>query len=189
MIFQEMMSILTGIQAITGQVMKWLIQAACLFSALLLAGCAAEAFSPEAAPELIIIKDFAPFYSIGPMQARGPDSTLRAGDRIKLLRKEMGYSNVLLPDERVGYIANEYMAPAPPRPRDPPSQAGPVEGGRSNSPRQSGSQRYRGQEVNDSPLPELAPIPALDLNIGPEDIASPPAEPSPSPSGPPKFRY
>jgi len=165
--------------------MKWFTQAASALCALLLCGCATEVHSPEAAPDLVIIQDFAPFYRIGPMQARGPDSTLRAGDRIKLLRKEMGYSNVLLPDERVGYIANDYMAPAPPLPPEKPAPAGTG----SQTPRQGRSGPYRGEQVNDSPLPELAPLPALDLNIGPEDIVAPLENPSATPSESPQFRY
>ncbi len=47
---------------------------------------------PTRRPRYMVIADFTPFYRLGPMQARGPDATLRAETRVKLLRKEMGYS-------------------------------------------------------------------------------------------------
>lgn len=151
----------------------------------LLSGCATQSFAPEQAPEMSIIRDFSSFYRLGPMQGRGPDATLRAGERVKLLRKEMGYSLVLLEDNRTGYVANEDFVPAPPRPPKPPEVA---QTGQNNKPRTQGT-RYRGEQVNDSPLPESAPPPELDLNIGLEDIAPPPEVPAGTPAQPPKFRY
>jgi len=160
------------------------------FFCVLLTGCATQSYSPDNAPEMSVIREFSALYKLGPMQGRGPDTTLRVGTRVKLLRKEMGYSLVMMEDSRTGYMANEDLVPAPPRPPKPPesglSMSDTNTGGRS---RPSG-QRYRGEQVNDSPLPESAPPPELDLNIGLEDIAAPPKPvPSGSPSGTPKFRY
>ncbi|MEX1117515.1 MAG: hypothetical protein WEB60_01855 [Terrimicrobiaceae bacterium] len=155
----------------------------------ILTGCATQTYAPEEAPEYSVIRDFASLYKLGPMQGRGPDATLRVGDRVKLIRKEMGYSFVLLEDSRTGYMANEDIVPAPPRPPQPAASAstGPAE---STGRRGPSSPRYSGQQVNDIPLPESAPPPELDLNIGLEDIASP-TDPPPSetPAEPPKFRY
>lgn len=148
-------------------------------------GCASVTYTPEQAPEMAIVRDYAPFYRLGPMQSRGPDATLRAGERVKLTRREPGYSLVLLEDGRTGYVPNEDMAPAPPRPKPTPEPS--ASAGSSN--RRSG-ERYRGAPVNDSPLPEEPP-PSLDLDIGPEDVVAPP--PPPPPLDPaeekPKFRY
>ncbi|MCX7868385.1 MAG: hypothetical protein N2322_00385 [Terrimicrobiaceae bacterium] len=134
---------------------------------------------------MAVIRDYAPLYRFGPMQARGPDATLRAGDRVKLTRKEMGYSLVLLEDGRTGYMANEDMAPAPPRPKPTPAP----ETAPSSPRRGSSSERYRGEQVNDSELP-VEPPASLDLNVGPEDVV-PPAPPPPplDPEAQPQFRY
>ncbi len=155
----------------------------------ILTSCATQTYAPEEAPEYSVIRDFASLYKLGPMQGRGPDGTLRVGDRVKLIRKEMGYSFVLLEDSRTGYVANEDIVPAPPRPPKPAAEAS-TGSSESSSRRNSSSPRYRGQQVNDIPLPESAPPPELDLNIGLEDITSPTSPPpSGAPAEPPKFRY
>jgi hypothetical protein len=130
-----------------------------------------------------VIRDFAPFYRTGPIQARGPDASLRVGDRVKVLRREMGYSYVMLEDERSGFVATEYLAPAPPRPK--PTPAPEVGDGPRRGP---GGERYRGEQVNDTPLPETPP-PALDLNVGPEEVVPLPPAPNLDPEEPPQFRY
>jgi hypothetical protein len=158
---------------------------AALAMALLATGCATQSYAPEEAPELSIIRDYAGFYRLGPIQARGPDVSLRTGERVKLMRKEMGYSLVMLEDQRTGYVANEYLAPAPPRPPQPAAPSGPSTSGSSSR----RSDRYRGPQVNDSPLPEPSPAPDLDLNIGPEDVVPMPPSPAEPPAEPPAFRY
>ncbi len=134
----------------------------------------------------MVIADFTPFYRLGPMQARGPDATLRAETRIKLLRKEMGYSLIQLEDSRTGYIPNESMVVAPPRPPEPkPSILTDDSGPRKKGSRGSSSPVYRGEQLNDIPLPDPS-VPPPDLNISPEDVA-----PAPTPEAPtekPKFR-
>jgi len=153
---------------------------------VLLASCATSTFTPETAPEYMIVKAYSPFYRIGPMQAR-PDASLPVDTRFKLIRQEMGYSYVLLDDGRQGYVANEHMAPAPPKPKPTPdpygadTPAGKKKGNRPNSP------RYSGEQLNDIPLPD-ANIPAPDLNIGSEDITAPAPTPTP-PVEKPQFRY
>jgi hypothetical protein len=159
--------------------------AAALAFSVLAAGCATQSYAPEEAPEMSIIRDYAGFYRLGPIQARGPDVSLRTGERVKLMRKEMGYSLVMLEDQRTGYVANEYLAPAPPRPPKPAATAG---SSAPDSP-QRRSGRYSGPQVNDSPLPEPVPAPDLDLNIGPEDVVPMPPSPPETPSEPPAFRY
>ncbi len=162
-----------------------ILPAICAF----LTSCATQTYAPEEAPEYSVIRDYASLYKLGPMQGRGPDATLRVGDRVKLIRKEMGYSFVLLEDARTGYLANEDIVPAPPRPPKPAASAS-TDSSESPGRRGSSSPRYRGQQVNDIPLPESAPPPELDLNIGLEDIAPPTSTPpSETPAEPPKFRY
>jgi hypothetical protein len=92
-----------------GRVVGGLLAAAVLFS-----GCASETFAPEAAPEFVVIRDRVAFYRFGPAQAGRPEAELSRSQRVRVLRKEFGYSLVQLEDERVGYVANEDIAPAPP---------------------------------------------------------------------------
>ena len=123
-----------------------------LAAAVILSGCAAtQTFTPETAPDYVMIRDYTPFYRLGPMQGR-PDASLPSGTRVKLLRQEMGYSLVQLSDSRTGYVANENMAPAPPL---PPS----VTASDSSDTPRSGkkrrnvpdSPRYTGEQMNDIP--------------------------------------
>jgi len=148
---------------------------------LVFGGCATQSFTPEQAPENIVIKAFTPFYTIGPLQPRGPDASLPSDERVRLLIKDSGYSLVQLEDGRKGYVANDSLAPAPPRPKPSPDSG--FEGEDAGSPgsstrrRTPNSPRYNGEQVNDTPLPDVR-IPPPDLNIGPEVV--PTATPTPS---------
>lgn len=159
---------------------------ACLLVALL-PGCATETFAPDQAPEYQILADYTAFYRLGPMQARGPDANLRAQTRVKLLRREMGYSLIQLEDSRTGYVANEALVVAPPRPPEPKPSILPDDSSSSSRKKGRGSSSpvYRGEQLNDIPLPDPS-VPSPDLNIAPEDVA-----PAPTPEAPaekPKFR-
>jgi len=160
---------------------------------LFVTGCATQSFDPATAPEYMIITSFAPFYRLGPQQASGPDVSLQQGTRIKLLRKEMGYSYVQLEDGRAGYTANESIAPAPPRPKEETSAGLPSPGsGTSKKPGARGRADigpvYSGPQMNDTPLPDPN-VPPPDLNIDPEVVPSTIPVPADTPSGTPKFRY
>jgi len=155
-----------------------------------LASCAApKNFAPDQAPEFVIIRNYTPFYRLSPMQRSGPDASLPVDTRVKLLSQDMGYSRVQLEDQRTGYVANEAMAVAPPRPPEPrESLASADSGTRSgNKKRGASGARYRGEQVNDTPLPEVN-LPPPDLNIAPEEITAPAATPTP-PAEKPKFRF
>ena len=165
-----------------------------LLAALFLSACAIEKFAPDNAPEYAIIRDFSPFYRLGPQQPRGPDASLRVGSRVRLLRREMGYSMVQIEDARTGYVANENMVVAPPRPPEQikkgaennlPAASGRKRGGRSGG---GNSPIYRGPQVNDTPLPDPN-VPPPDLNIEPESTPDIIPVPASTPAGTPKFRY
>jgi len=154
-----------------------------------LGGCATQTFAPEVAPEYVVVRDFTPFYRLGPQQSRGPDTSLRAGDRVKLLRREMGFSLVQLEDLRTGYAANENMAVAPPRPPEQVKQeaetaASKKRGGH----RGDEGPLYSGPQVNDTPLPDRN-VPPPDLNVEPEIVPKNIPAPDATPASRPKYRY
>ncbi|GAB4165982.1 MAG: hypothetical protein Fur0032_03090 [Terrimicrobiaceae bacterium] len=118
------------------------------------AGCAVLTYAPEMAPEKVTIVD-SPFYRFGPMQPR-PDDFLPTGIRMRILRQEMGFSLALLDDGRTGYVANETLAAALPRPKP------------SATPKRSAT-RNRVPVLFDATLPEPDP-PTPDLEAGPAEI-------------------
>ncbi len=87
---------------------------------LVLSACATKTFSPDQAPEHTITRSFTPFYSERPVAGATTDISLSEKTRVKLLRKEMGYSLVQLEDSREGYVANKNMVVAPPGSQDRP---------------------------------------------------------------------
>jgi len=174
-----------GLFSYLRQTSVWMVL---LAAAVILSGCAAtQTFTPETAPDYVMIRDYTPFYRLGPMQGR-PDASLPSGTRVKLLRQEMGYSLVQLSDSRTGYVANENMAPAPPLPPSVTASDS-SDAPRSGKKRRNvpDSPRYTGEQMNDIPMPEPN-TPAPDLNIAPEDVAAPAPTPTP-PAEKPKFRY
>jgi hypothetical protein len=136
-----------------------------VLAALWLSGCATQTFEPGKEPEFMVGVDFAKFYLVGPGQERGPDATLRTGERFKLLRREMGYSYVRLEDGRAGYIANEEMAPAPEPAAEPkPKRSRKKSGGSSE---EDFAEPAPGEMPDLSELPEAVevyhPVEELDL--------------------------
>ena len=158
-------------------------------SGLFLGGCVLETYAPETAPEYVIIRDATGFYRLGPEQGHGPDVLLAVQTRVKMLRREMGFSLVQLEDTKTGYVANENMAVAPPRPAQPIQSAAANSG--SDSRKNGGKSRgkaYSGAQVNDTPLPNFeSPLP--DLKIQPEVVPDTIRGPSEGASSSPKFRY
>jgi hypothetical protein len=142
---------------------------------LWLAGCATQSFEPGKEPEFEVIGDYAKFYLAGPGQERGPDATLRTGERFFLVRREMGYSLVRLEDGRTGYVANEEMAPAP-EPQEPPAARRPAK---------------KNRTADDEEFDEPAPGEIPDLSVLPEavEVFHPGQELEIPPDAKPEFRY
>jgi hypothetical protein len=119
----------------------------------LLAACAGPTFTPEQAPEFVVLRQNAPFYRYGPQQAEPPEARLDKGERVKRLRAELGYSLVSLSSGPAGYVANEDLAPAPPLPAP---AAVPVE--------------------KISPEPEAVSAPPVEAPLPKPDLESTPAD-------------
>ena len=158
-------------------------------AAFFLGGCATQTFAPDVAPEYVVIRDYSPFYRLAPQQGRGPDASLHAGDRVKMLRREMGFSLVQLEDLRTGYVANENMAVAPPRPPEQVKQEAEVAAAKKRGGKHGDEgPLYSGPQVNDTPLPDRN-VPPPDLNVEPEIVPKNIPAPDATPATTPKFRY
>jgi hypothetical protein len=128
--------------------------------ALFLGACATSpTYAPEEAPEMIVVSDFAPFYSIGPQQMSGPDASLRLDTIVRLIRREFGFSYVQLEDGRFGYMSSQTIQVAPPR--APVASPTPGTSGSSGSSRsgERASESYSGPPVDDFVLPDLDLMP------------------------------
>lgn len=157
-----------------------------------LEGCATKTFAPEVAPEYVVIRNASAFYRLGPQQAHGPDTSLRNGTQVKLLRREMGFSLVQLEDLRTGYLANENMAVAPPQSAAQPAPEAEAAAAKKKGKRdrEEESPVYSGPPTNDTPLPSPN-VPPPDLNVEPEIVPDTDAMavPEATPDAKPKFRY
>jgi len=152
------------------------IRFALFCATICLAGCTTEKFDPSQAPEFLVKQDYGLFYLIGPAQERGPDASLRHGERVKMLRREFGYSYVTIADGRSGYIANEALAPAPAsKPIEPASPS------RKRSARVGVP--FSAESFSPSPPLEIEPLPE------PVDVIHPISEMDSSADAKPDFRY
>ncbi len=152
------------------------IVAVLFFSVVCLVGCVTQSFDPDKAPEFLIQADYAPFYTLGPGQERGPDASLQRGERVKMLRREFGFSYVEIKNGRTGYVANEEIAPAPPR--EPEASSRPF---RKRSP--SRSAEFSNALEAPVPLPEIEALPE------PVDVLHPISEIESPADSRPEFRY
>ena len=177
----------TGLVGGTGRCSSFFFPLICL-AGIFLGGCAMETYSPDAAPEYVVIRDLTGFYRLGPEQSRGADASLPVQTRVKLLRREMGYSLVQLEDTRTGYVPNENIAVAPPRIQSAPGKPDSDPRRNGGTGRKDRGQAYSGPQVNDTPLPNPG-APAPDLKIQPEAVPDTIPVPSDTPAAGPKFRY
>lgn len=106
------------------------------------------------------------FYKYGPAQAFGPDSALPRGQRVTLLKREFGYSQIQLADGTTGYVPTEDLKAAPP----PPMPA------RARGSGTTGARRVAKRSSNVQPVPE---DPLFDIN----DIPLPMEPANPKPAG------
>jgi len=168
---------------------RWFI--GCLALAAACAGCTtSQTLDPASAPEMIIIREFTPFYRIGPQQVGGPDQVLKQNERLLLLRKELGFSFVQIENGRTGYVANESLAIAPPRPKPSPTPkpSRSSSGGSSGSSSSRSSRSYPDFSTADIPAPDFSlPVEEDALELAPDEpLVSP--TPTLEPAKP-KFRF
>ncbi len=100
---------------------------ALLLCAALLPGCAGPTGAGAHAGEPYLVSAaHTPFYSYGPAQATGPDSSLPRGTRLTMLSYAYGYSHIAIEGtSQTGYVATDDVAPAPPAPKPIPLPAPP----------------------------------------------------------------
>ncbi len=107
-----------------------------------------------------------PFYKYGPAQAFGADETLSNGAHLTMLKREFGYSHVMLDNGLSGYVATDDLKAAPPllaMTKGQPKLA-------------SGLFPRRKQTLGGGSKPQ--PLPAFDLR----DVPPPPLPSNPEPA-------
>ena len=95
---------------------------AILLCAALLPGCAGSSGAGVHAGEPYIVKtQHTPFYSYGPSQPSGPDSSLPRGARLTMLSYAYGYSHIAIEGTgQTGYVSTDDIGPAGPAPEPTP---------------------------------------------------------------------
>ena len=131
-------------------------------------------------PDLFKVStDRASFYAYGPQQPGGPSLSLKKGDRVTLLKRGFGFSQVKLTDQQVGYIGTEDLAKVTPEEyAAEQARLAPVI---PTSPL-AGRGFFRPGGV---PRPQLPP--SIDADLPRADGPAPKPEPSAEPAS--KFRY
>jgi hypothetical protein len=81
--------------------------------AALLGGCAASKPGKGDGYFAVTAKQ-AQLYRFGPAQPTGADELLKQGRLVLMLRHEYGFSRVMTENGVTGYVANDFIAPAPP---------------------------------------------------------------------------
>ncbi len=85
-----------------------------------LAGCTAPGASSG---RFVIAPANSGFYKYGPAQAFGPDLALSKGQKVTMINRQFGFSQVRLDDGQTGFVATDDLKPAPPEPKPAPTPA------------------------------------------------------------------
>ncbi|RYD68632.1 MAG: hypothetical protein EOP84_29890 [Verrucomicrobiaceae bacterium] len=149
--------------------------AGCTALLCLLSGCASNEPMPPSNKFLVSVKN-AQFYKYGPAQAFGADFNLVQGQKVTMLKREYGYSRVMLEDGTSGYMATEELKPAPPEP--PPPKPAPVR-------KSSGGGWFSSGKPKRSNVQPTPTDPLFDVN----DVPLPLPDEEPVPTSKPDFRY
>jgi hypothetical protein len=84
-----------------------------LAGGIVLTGCETSKQGPTDGYYVVTSKQ-AQVYRFGPSQPTGADAILAVGQKVRMLRKEFGYSRVMTEDGMSGYISNDFIAPTTP---------------------------------------------------------------------------
>jgi len=85
------------------------------------------------------------FYKNGPAQAFGPDAVLPKGQKVTMVAREFGFSQIRLEDNTVGYVATDELTQLPPETPTPK----PIAARRRSAP----PVPERGLDLSDTPAP------------------------------------
>ncbi len=107
-------------------------------------------------------KAFTPFFVLGPQQSGGPDLSLKKDEKVELVKRGFGYSQVKIEDGRIGYVATDSLEPSePPAPEVEPEA--PVSGAITRV-------YSSGSSSSSSPPPDLPPLPEPAPALQPEEV-------------------
>lgn len=114
---------------------------------LMLASCAAGSKSGPGNRYVVSAKQ-SQFYKNGPAQAFGPDAVLPAGQKVTMLKREFGFSQIRLESNETGYVATDELTQLPPEKATPKPMA-------IASRRRAAPVVERGLDLSDTPAPPL----------------------------------
>jgi hypothetical protein len=167
--------------------MRKLRNALLVATGMVFGGCATQTFRPEEAPEYVVTRDPTPFYLSKPRREGTPDAALNTKTRVKLLRKQAGYSLVLLEDSREGYVANAYLTQARPEAQPRPFGSSPeTESSPRPKRRAAPTPTPTPSQPAETPAAEVSP-PATSTPASPAPPAPPQEVPSPTPTPEPSL--
>ena len=98
---------------------RWLCASLCGV-ALALAACAVT--QPGANNRFAVKTDKTQFYKYGPAQSYGADAVLARDEKLMMLKKDFGFSQVRRENGDTGYVATEDLVQLPPEPKPAPAR-------------------------------------------------------------------
>jgi hypothetical protein len=115
-------------------------------------GCVGpETAAPGAGRFTVKVKT--PFYKYGPAQAIGPDFSLESGAQLTVIKRDTGYSQVMLDNGQSGYIATETLAPVVVKPAPTPEPSTGTLRKKSSRPRHAENDLIPPRHAEEPPLP------------------------------------
>ena len=90
-----------------------------LWICALLCGC--SVVQPGANNRFAVSVAKTQFFKYGPAQAYGPDASLPKDEKLTMLKKDFGFSQVRLEDGTTGFVATEDLVQLPPEPKPKPA--------------------------------------------------------------------
>ena len=148
---------------------------------ILVASCAMNAGPDPHTTSFITSAASTPFYKYGPAQAFGADENLNAGTHLTMLKRDFGYSRVMMDNGVSGFVPTEDVKPAPPPAAPKPAQKSIFNGwfGHRTAPKQPEPKL----DLRDIPPP---PLPTKSDTPGESGQDSPKFRVNPPPSGKPE---
>ena len=84
---------------------------------LVISGCADVGGAAVAGRTFVVNVPSSAFYKYGPAQAFGADLNLSKGEKVTMVKREFGFSQIRLANNETGYVATDELKELPPEPK------------------------------------------------------------------------